>query len=94
MDFNKTCTDIFLAYGKELIRFWCPLCYFQGHRISENVDKGRVFTLSPEWIIRPAQIYLWEIKKKTGHILATLASFSRSLKVKEYCKTPCFYHIS
>ena len=67
MDFNKTCTDISLAYGKELIRFWCPLCYFQGHRRSENLDKSRVFTLSPEWIIRPAQIYLWEIKKNWSY---------------------------
>ena len=32
IDFNQTCTSIFLGHVKELIRFWWPWYHFQGHR--------------------------------------------------------------
>ena len=32
MDFNQTCIDTWLGWGKELIRFWWPWPHFQGHQ--------------------------------------------------------------
>ena len=39
MDFYHTCTDLSLGEEIELVRFWGPCLYFQGHRRSKIVEK-------------------------------------------------------
>ena len=51
VEFYQTSTDTLLGQGKEVIRFWWPRPYFQGHYIIKTLKMSFVCTLM-SWINR------------------------------------------
>ena len=49
-EFDQTSIDTSLGWGKEMIRFWLPWPYFQGHTIIKTLKVSLVCTLSHESI--------------------------------------------
>ena len=94
MDLKQTCTDISLWNEKELIRFWWPWPYFQGHRRSEMLKNG----LSEPYLLNGwmdfnqtcINISLGD-GKETDKILVTLTSFSRSQEVVACWNMACLH---
>ena len=67
-EFEQTSTDIWSGWGKEVIKFWWPWPYFQGHYIIKTLKVSLVYTLI-SWINRwnltkLAQIHNWDWGKK------------------------------
>ena len=61
VDFDQTCTAIFLGHASELIIFWWPSPHFQGQTRAYIVGKWLVCTLSPkrmDWIWPILYLYI------------------------------------
>ena len=67
VDFDQTCTTIFLGHASELIILWWPSPHFQGQTRAYIVGKWLVCTLSPkgmDWFRPNLYIYIVVTWKK------------------------------